>query len=350
MSDFPELNCPLPIGQYERVLMAHGGGGQLMQQLLDRLVQPAFDNPYLATRHDSAVFESGGQRFAFTTDSYVVKPLFFPGGDIGKLAVCGTLNDLAMAGARPLFLSSALIIEEGFPVDALRRVLESMAAAARAAGVFIVTGDTKVVERGRGDGLYINTAGIGRLDPGTPAIQPAAARPGDVILVNGDIGRHGIAIMAQREGLALETTLESDCADLSGLVGRLLDAGVDLHVLRDLTRGGLASALIEIAEAAGVGMALEEDAIPVREAVQGVCEILGFDPLHVANEGRMALVLPESQAAAALAVLRGHPLGEGAALIGRLMDGPAGQVRIRTPFGTERLLLRLSGEQLPRIC
>jgi len=350
VSDFPELNCPLPIGQYERVLMAHGGGGQLMQQLLDRLVQPAFDNPYLATRHDSAVFESGGQRFAFTTDSYVVKPLFFPGGDIGKLAVCGTLNDLAMAGARPLFLSSALIIEEGFPVDALRRVLESMAAAARAAGVFIVTGDTKVVERGRGDGLYINTAGIGRLDPGTPAIQPAAARPGDVILVNGDIGRHGIAIMAQREGLALETTLESDCADLSGLVGRLLDAGVDLHVLRDLTRGGLASALIEIAEAAGVGMALEEDAIPVREAVQGVCEILGFDPLHVANEGRMALVLPESQAAAALAVLRGHPLGEGAALIGRLMDGPAGQVRIRTPFGTERLLLRLSGEQLPRIC
>lgn len=350
MSDFPELNCPLPIGQYERVLMAHGGGGQLMQQLLDRLVQPAFDNPYLAARHDSAVFESGGQRFAFTTDSYVVKPLFFPGGDIGKLAVCGTLNDLAMAGARPLFLSAALIIEEGFPVDALRRVLESMAAAARAAGVFIVTGDTKVVERGRGDGLYINTAGIGRLDPGTPAIQPAAARPGDVILVNGDIGRHGIAIMAQREGLALETTLESDCADLSGLVGRLLDAGVNLHVLRDLTRGGLASALIEIAEVAGVGMALEENAIPVREAVQGVCEILGFDPLHVANEGRMALVLPESQADAALAVLRGHPLGEGAALIGRLLDGPTGQVRIRTPFGTERLLLRLSGEQLPRIC
>jgi len=216
--------------------------------------------------------------------------------------------------------------------------------------VFIVTGDTKVVERGRGDGLYINTTGIGRLDPGTPAIQPAAARPGDVILVNGDIGRHGIAIMAQREGMALETTLESDCADLSGLVGRLLDAGMDLHVLRDLTRGGLASALIEIAEAASVGMALEEDAIPVREAVQGACEILGFDPLYVANEGRMALVLPESQAAAALAVLRGHPLGEGAALIGRLMDGPAGQVQIRTPFGTERILLRLSGEQLPRIC
>jgi len=350
VSDFPELSCPLPIGQYERVLMAHGGGGQLMQQLLDRLVQPAFDNPYLATRHDSAVFESGGQRFAFTTDSYVVKPLFFPGGDIGKLAACGTLNDLAMAGARPLFLSAALIIEEGLPVDALRRVLESMAATARAAGVFIVTGDTKVVERGRGDGLYINTAGIGRLDPGTPAILPAAARPGDAILVNGDIGRHGIAIMAQREGMALETTLESDCADLSGLVGRLLDAGMDLHVLRDLTRGGLASALIEIAEAASVGMALEEDAIPVREAVQGACEILGFDPLYVANEGRMALVLPESQAAAALAVLRGHPLGEGAALIGRLMDGPAGQVQIRTPFGTERILLRLSGEQLPRIC
>jgi hydrogenase expression/formation protein HypE len=347
----PELNCPLPLGQYERIVMAHGGGGQLMQQLLDRLVQPTFDNPYLADRHDSAVFESGGLRYAFTTDSYVVKPLFFPGGDIGKLAVCGTLNDLAMAGARPMFLSAALIIEEGLPIESLQRVLESMAAAARAAGVAIVTGDTKVVERGRGDGLYINTAGIGLIKPTTPAIRPAAVVPGDVILINGDIGRHGIAIMAQREGLALETTLESDCADLSGLVAHLLDAGIDIHCLRDLTRGGLASALIEITEAARVSIQLDEPAIPVNDAVNGVCEILGFDPLYVANEGVMAIFMPESQASQALEVLRQHPLGKNAALIGQI-TGPAspGHVHLRTAFGTERSLIRLSGEQLPRIC
>ena len=352
MSEPPELNCPLPLGQYERIVMAHGGGGQLMQQLLDRLVQPAFDNPYLADRHDSAVFESGGLRYAFTTDSYVVKPLFFPGGDIGRLAVCGTLNDLAMAGARPLFLSAALIIEEGLPVESLQRVLESMAATARAAGVAVVTGDTKVVERGRGDGLYINTAGIGLIADGTPAIHPAAVVPGDVILVNGDLGRHGIAIMAQREGLALETTIESDCADLSGLVRCLLDAGIQLHCLRDLTRGGLASALIEIAEAAGVGIQLEESAIPVHAAVNGVCEMLGFDPLYVANEGRFAAFLPEAQAGSALARLREHPLGGSAAIIGRVTAGstPLAPVQLRTAYGTERLLMRLSGEQLPRIC
>jgi hydrogenase expression/formation protein HypE len=331
--------------------MAHGGGGQLMQQLLDRLVQPAFDNPYLANRHDSAVFESGGLRYAFTTDSYVVKPLFFPGGDIGKLAVCGTLNDLAMAGARPLFLSAALIIEEGLPIESLQRVLESMAAAARAAGVAIVTGDTKVVERGRGDGLYVNTAGIGLIKDTTPAIHPAAVAPGDAILINGDIGRHGIAIMAQREGLALETTLESDCANLSGLVAQLLDAGIEIHCLRDLTRGGLASALIEIAEAAKVSIQLDEPAIPIDVAVNGVCEILGFDPLYVSNEGVMAVFLPEGQATQALEVLRQHPLGAAAALIGQVTGSASpGHVHLRTAFGTERSLIRLSGEQLPRIC
>ena len=346
-----ETNCAIPLGQYERIVMAHGGGGQLMQQLLDRLVQPAFDNPYLADRHDSAVFESGGLRYAFTTDSYVVKPLFFPGGDIGKLAVCGTLNDLAMAGARPMFMSAALIIEEGLPVETLRRVLESMAAAARAAGVAIVTGDTKVVERGRGDGLYINTAGIGVIPSGTPAIHPSAVVPGDVILINSDIGRHGIAVMAQREGLALETTIESDCADLSGLVRALLDAGIEVHCLRDLTRGGLASALIEIAEAADVGIGLEEPAIAVHDAVNGVCDILGLDPLYVANEGVMAILLPENAATRALDVLRSHPLGASAALIGRV-TAPAtpGHVHLRSAFGTERNLIRLSGEQLPRIC
>ncbi len=347
-----DLSCPAPLGQYERILMAHGGGGQLMQQLLDRLVQPVFDNPALSARHDSAVIDCGGQRIAFTTDSYVVKPLFFPGGDIGKLAVCGTLNDLAMAGARPLWLSAALIIEEGLPVGDLEQILRSMAATARAAGVAIVTGDTKVVERGRGDGLFINTAGIGLIEPGRPAIQPAAVRAGDAILVSGDLGRHGIAIMARREGLDLETAIESDCADLSGLVLDLLDSGIEVHCLRDLTRGGLASALIEIAETAGVGMQLDEESIPVREDVAGVCELLGFDPLHVANEGRFAALVPGDQAERALARLRQHPLGAGTARIGRVTGTAqaAAPVHVRTRYGTERLLLRLSGEQLPRIC
>jgi hydrogenase expression/formation protein HypE len=351
MNDNPEFQpaCPTPIGQYERIVMAHGGGGRLMQQLLEKLVQPAFANPYLAARHDSAVFEQGGQRYAFTTDSYVVKPLFFPGGDIGKLSVCGTLNDLAMAGARPLFLSAGLIIEEGFPVADLQRVLDSMAETARAAGVFIVTGDTKVVDRGKGDGIYINTAGLGLIDHGA-AIAPASVRPGDAVLLNGDIGRHGIAIMAQREGLAFETTIESDCADLSGLVRTLLEAGLEIHCLRDLTRGGLASALIEIAQAAGVSLEIRETAVPVREDVQGACEILGFDPFYVANEGRCVAFLPEDQAERALAILRGHPLGGNAAIIGRVAGPSGGAVHLRTALGVNRVLDLLSGEQLPRIC
>jgi hydrogenase expression/formation protein HypE len=349
MGDPFQPACPVPIGQYDHIVMAHGGGGRLMQQLLEKLVQPAFANPYLETRHDSAVFESGGQRLAFTTDSYVVKPLFFPGGDIGKLAVCGTLNDLAMAGARPLFLSAALIIEEGLPVADLRRVLNSMAETAKGAGVFIVTGDTKVVDRGKGDGLYINTAGIGLIEHGLQ-INPAAVRPGDAVLINGDLGRHGIAIMAQREGLEFETTIESDCADLSGLVGALLAAGIEIHCLRDLTRGGLASALVEIAQAAGVDIEIAETAIPVREDVQGACEMLGFDPLYVANEGRLAVFVPAEQGEKALAVLRAHPLGEGAAAIGRVAGPSKGALHLKTAFGARRVLDLLSGEQLPRIC
>lgn len=349
MSDEFQLACPVPLGQYEHIVMAHGGGGRLMQNLLEGLVQPAFANPHLAARHDSAVFEAGDQRLAFTTDSYVVKPLFFPGGDIGKLAVCGTLNDLAMAGARPLFLSAALILEEGLPLADLRRVLDSMAATARAAGVMIVTGDTKVVDRGKGDGVYVNTAGIGLLDSGT-RISPAEVRPGDAILVNGDLGRHGIAIMAQREGLAFETALESDCADLSGLVRDVLDAGIEVHCLRDLTRGGLASALIEIAQASGQGLAIQETAVPVSDPVRGACEMLGFDPLYVANEGRFVAFVPEAQAERALAVLHAHPLGEHAALIGRVGNVPGGAVHLETAFGVSRVLDLLSGEQLPRIC
>ena len=337
------------MGQYERIVMAHGGGGRLSQQLLENLVQPLFANPYLAARHDSAVFEAGGQRLAFTTDSYVIKPLFFPGGDIGKLAVCGTLNDLAMAGAKPWLLSAALIIEEGLPVQELRRVLESMAATAQAAGAMIVTGDTKVVDRGKGDGLYINTAGIGLISHGQ-RIAPDQVQPGDAVLVSGDIGRHGIAIMAHREGLAFETTLESDCADLSGLVASLLDEGVRLHCLRDLTRGGLASAVIEIAQAAGLGIRLRETAVPVRDDVLGACEILGFDPLYVANEGRFVAFVPAAEAERALALLRAHPLGGNAARIGEVVEIPAGAAHLETAFGVSRILDLLSGEQLPRIC
>ena len=323
-----------------------------MQQLLDRLVQPAFNNPLLAERHDSALFESGGVRYAFTTDSYVVKPLFFPGGDIGKLSVCGTLNDLAMAGARPMFLSTALIIEEGLPVADLERVLHSMAETAQAAGVAIITGDTKVVERGRGDGLYITTAGIGQVPDGIH-ITPTAVQPGDTIIINGDIGRHGMAIMAQREGLTMETVMESDCADLSGLVRSLLDAGIEIHCLRDLTRGGLASALIEIAQSADVEMTLEEAHIPVREDVRGACEILGFDPAYVANEGRFAAFIPSDQAARALEILKQNPLGASAAAVGTVVNSVPkgmGRVSMKTPYGAERRLILMSGEQLPRIC
>jgi hydrogenase expression/formation protein HypE len=343
------LSCPTPIGQYQQIAMAHGGGGRLMQQLLEKLVQPTFDNPYLSQRHDSAVFEVGTQRCALTTDSYVVKPLFFPGGDIGKLAVCGTLNDLAMTGARPLFLSSALIIEEGLPVSVLQRVLNSMAETARNAGVMIVTGDTKVVDHGKGDGLYITTAGIGLIDHELQ-IAPASVRPGDVVLLSGDIGRHGIAIMAEREGLTFESTIESDCADLSGLVAKLLEIGIEIHCLRDLTRGGLSSALIEIAGIGQLSIEIQETAVPVRDDVQGACEILGFDPLYVANEGRLVAFVPREASVEALAVLRSHPLGEGAVVIGEVKEQPRGIVTLQTAFGLDRVLDLLSGEQLPRIC
>ena len=351
VSESDGAGCPLPAGQYERIVMAHGGGGRLMQQLLDRMVRPAFDNPYLAEGHDSAVIEFGDRQLAFTSDSFVVSPLFFPGGDIGKLAVCGTLNDLAMAGARPLYMSAALIIEEGLALCDLQRVLDSMAVTARAAGVSVVTGDTKVVERGKGDGLYINTAGIGVVNTGWPRIQPGRVQPGDVILVNGDLGRHGMAIMMHREGIDLESRIESDCADLSGLVLQLLDAGVDIHCLRDLTRGGLVSALVEIAEAVGLDLVLEEPAIPVREDVMGACELLGFDPLYVANEGRMVIFIPEAEVGRTLAMLDSHPLGQSAAVIGRVSGSPSGgRVTARGAFGVERTLIRLSGDQLPRIC
>lgn len=346
------LACPMPLRDYPRVLLAHGGGGRLMHQLLGQLVLPAFDgpaNPALAERHDGARLTLGGARLAFTTDGYVVRPLVFPGGDIGSLAVNGTVNDLAMCGARPIALSVGLILEEGLPMATLARVLESMRRAADAVGVAIVTGDTKVVDRGKGDGLYVSTAGIGLIEH-DQVIAPASVRPGDVVLLSGDIGRHGIAIMAVREGLAFETTIESDCAPLIGPVGALLAAGVTIRCLRDLTRGGLASALVEVAGAAGARIEVDEAAIPVAEEVRGACEILGLDPLYVANEGRFIAIVPEAMVAEALAALRAHALSAGATVIGRVEEAGDGVVTLRSLIGVARVVDLLSGEQLPRIC
>ena len=347
-ADF-SASCPIPQSDYAQILLAHGGGGRLMHQLIEEVILPVFRNPLLDARHDSAVFEMGGARLAFTTDSYVVRPLFFPGGDIGTLAVNGTVNDLAMAGARPLCLSASFILEEGLPVETLHRILESMRRAADAAGVQIVTGDTKVVDRGKGDGIFITTAGVGRIEHSF-AIAPSSVRPGDAVLLSGDIGRHGMAIMAVREGLEFETTIQSDCAALAGLVADLLAAGTEIHCLRDLTRGGLASALIEIAEAAQVGIHIRETAIPVDEEVRGACEILGFDPLYVANEGRCVCFVPAGHLERALRMFQAHPLGKDAALIGSVARTERGFVTLESRIGATRIVDMLSGEQLPRIC
>ncbi len=343
------LQCPLPIADYPRVLMAHGGGGRLMHELIEKMFVAALDNEHLAARHDSVVLHFNSGKLAFTTDSYVVQPLFFPGGDIGSLAVYGTVNDLAMAGARPRFLSCGLILEEGLATETLWRIVGSMAHTAKRCGVQLVTGDTKVVERGKGDGIFINTAGIGVIEHNF-SIAPGSVRPGDAIILSGDIGRHGIAIMAAREGLAFESAIESDSASLWPPVQRLLSAGIEIHCLRDLTRGGLASALIEIAEASGQQLAIEEGVIPVRRDVGAACEILGLDPLYVANEGRLVAFLPPGQAEEALRKLRAGDPDSDAALIGKTMAGRAGRVVLRTRMGTERVIDMLSGEQLPRIC
>jgi hydrogenase expression/formation protein HypE len=343
-------SCPVPLSHRSEITVGHGGGGRLTQDLLDRIFLPAFSHTALASRHDGALLPlPDGSRLAFTTDGHVVTPLFFPGGDIGSLAVNGTVNDLAMCGARPLWLSAAFILEEGLPMATLERVVASMRAAATAAGVAIVTGDTKVVERGKGDGLYIATSGIGLIT--TPlTLAPASLRPGDAVIVSGDLGRHGMAIMATRAGLSFESPIESDCAPLASAVEALLAAGLEIHCLRDLTRGGLATALVELAEAAGLAIGIDAARVPVSEPVAGACELLGLDPFYVANEGRMVCFVPESQAAAALAILARHAPGGPPALIGRVRAGPAGQVTQRSVIGAERIIDRLSGEQLPRIC
>ena len=346
-SDFT-LSCPIPLSDYPRVLLAHGGGGRLMQQLIEGLFLAAFKGHGPADAHDSAVLEPGAERLAFTTDSFVVRPLFFPGGDIGSLAVHGTVNDLAMSGARPLALSAGFILEEGLPMETLWRVAASMGRAAEEADVRIVTGDTKVVERGKGDGVYINTSGIGAVAPGV-LIAPSRVRPGDAVLVSGDLGRHGMAIMAAREGLEFESAIESDSAPLWEPVEALLESGVRVHCLRDLTRGGLTSTLNEIAQAAKVEIAIEERAVPVREDVRGACEILGFDPFSVANEGRFAAFIDPADADRALEILRCHAVAEGATRIGEVRAGRP-VVTLKSLIGATRILDMLSGEQLPRIC
>jgi len=349
------LNCPIPLSDYPHVLLAHGGGGRLMNDLIERMFGPAFANPLLDERHDGAVFSAPQGRLAFTTDSYVVHPLFFPGGDIGILAVNGTVNDLAMCGARPLHLAAAFIIEEGLPMETLWRVTESMRKAAREAGVAIVTGDTKVVDRGKGDGLFVTTAGIGVVEHGLK-IAPGSVREGDAVVLSGDIGRHGMAVMAVREGLSFESAIESDCAPLAAVTGALVSDGLSLHCLRDLTRGGLASALVEIAQGARLRVNVRETAVPVREDVRAACEILGLDPLYVANEGRFVCFLPAAEADRALSIIRGFPVGKGAAVIGHVAaansDSPKMTpcVIMTTAVGTERIVDMFSGEQLPRIC
>jgi hydrogenase expression/formation protein HypE len=347
-SDFT-LNCPLPIAQYPQVLMAHGGGGKLMHQLIEKMFLPSFDNDTINTRHDSATINLTSSKIAFTTDSYVVKPLFFPGSNIGELAINGTVNDLAMSGAKPLYLSVGLIIEEGLAMTTLWQIINAMKIAAQKANVQIITGDTKVVDKGKGDGIFINTAGIGIIEH-DQVINPQSVKPGDLILINGDIARHGISIMATREGLEFETTIESDCADLSGLISDLIQAKINIHCLRDLTRGGLASALNEIAEAAKLGIMIDEKSIPVREDVQGACEILGFDPLYVANEGKFIAFIPEESAEKALEIMRSHPLGLEANIIGKVTTESPQIVQMKSAIGATRIVDMLSGEQLPRIC
>ncbi|MCB0075915.1 MAG: hydrogenase expression/formation protein HypE [Anaerolineales bacterium] len=349
MSRFDSLQCPIPIADYPIVLLAHGGGGRLMHELIERIFRAAFHNPLLDTQHDGALLPLDGERLAFTTDSFVVHPHRFPGGDIGTLAVYGTVNDLLMCGARPRYLSLGFILEEGLPMETLWQVVCSMRDAAERAQVQIVTGDTKVVDRGKGDGIFINSAAIGTVAPGLQ-IGPTSVRPGDVAILSGDVGRHGMAVMAVREGLEFESAIESDCAPLTAPVMALLEGGVEVHCLRDLTRGGLASALIEIAMARQLTVQIEERAIPVDGEVRAACEILGLDPLYVANEGRFVAFVAAQDAARALALLQRQPLAANAAIIGEVTAEPQGLVTMRSVIGVNRILSLLSGEQLPRIC
>jgi hydrogenase expression/formation protein HypE len=348
--------CPLPRSRYDHILLGHGSGGQLTAELITRLFVPGFDTPVLAALEDQAIVELDGElagpgspRLAFSTDSYVVRPIFFPGGDIGKLAVHGTVNDLAVGGAVPLFLAAAFILEEGLALADLTRIVASMRAACDESGVALVTGDTKVVDRGKGDQVFITTSGIGVVADGL-ALSIKNARPGDRILVSGTIGDHGVAIMSVREGIEFETVLESDTAPLAGLTRAMLAACPQIRCMRDPTRGGLSSALNELASASNVGVKISEKAIPLKPEVRGACEMLGLDPLYVANEGKLIAVAPPQVADELLEVMRRHPLGKNAAVIGEVVDDHAGMVVMSSLIGGARVVTMLAGEQLPRIC
>ncbi|MDZ4167658.1 MAG: hydrogenase expression/formation protein HypE [Coriobacteriia bacterium] len=333
----------------DRILLAHGSGGTMMKELIEEVFVAEFGDESLKRMDDAAALDLPAGRLAFSTDTYVVSPLVFPGGDIGRLAVCGTVNDVATSGARPLYLSVGFILEEGLPVEDLRSILVSMREAAAEAGVRIVTGDTKVVERGHGDGVYINTAGVGALPEGVD-LSGSHCRPGDVVLLSGTLGDHGIAVISTREGLSFSTDIRSDAAPLNHLVAAVLAAAPDVRCFRDPTRGGLASTLNELASASGVSITVEERDVPVHDQVRGACEMLGYDVFQVANEGKMVAVVPAGQAEAALAAMRDAPYGQDAAIVGAVAESPAGKVYVRTAFGATRIMDMLVGEQLPRIC
>lgn len=355
LSDLPFGTCPVPQSHYEHILLGHGSGGQLTAELIQRLFVPGFGNDVLGALEDQATVSLGsgygvkGPRIAFTTDAFVVRPLFFPGGDIGRLAVHGTVNDLAVGGASPLFLSAAFILEEGLPLETLRRIVQSMRQACAEASVALVTGDTKVVDRGKGDGVFITTSGIGLVPEGC-SLSIHNARPGDRIVVSGTVGDHGIAIMSVREGLEFETVLESDSASLDGLTRVMLETCPGIRCMRDPTRGGVSSALNELAAGSHVGVQLDEAAIPIRPEVRGACEILGLDPLYVANEGKLLAVVPADEVNRLVEVMRAHPLGKNTAVIGQVVADHAGLVVMRSLIGGQRVVTMLAGEQLPRIC
>jgi hydrogenase expression/formation protein HypE len=352
MSDklnFEAWVCPLPLRDYPNIILGHGGGGKLSAELVEHLFLPAFANEQLSSLGDSAVFSVNGSRLAVSTDSFVVQPLFFPGGNIGELAVNGTVNDISMSGAKPIFLTAGFIIEEGLPMAVLAQVVASMAAAAKKAGVIIIAGDTKVVDKGHGDGLFINTSGMGLVPAGLD-IGPNKARPGDVVIVSGTIGDHGMAVMSVREGLQFETAISSDCAALNGLIANMLAVTNDIHVLRDPTRGGVASALNEIAQSSQVGIVLAERTLPVKTAVRSACELLGMDPIFVANEGKLLAIVPPEQAEPVLIAMQRHPLGQDSAIIGQITAQNPGLLVVQTALGSKRIVTMQIGEQLPRIC
>ncbi len=345
-------SCPISIFEHKNIVLGHGSGGKLTSELIEKVFLPAFANPLLDKLDDQAVFQINGARLAFTTDSFVVSPIFFPGGDIGSLAINGTVNDLAMSGARPLYIAAAFILEEGLPAEDLRRIVNSMSAAAKQAGVQLVTGDTKVVNRGKGDQIFITTTGIGVIERNVN-ISADQARPGDKIILSGFIGDHGMAIMSQRENLEFEGAIESDCAALNGLVSSMLDATLNedaIHCLRDPTRGGVATTLNEIAARSEVGMHLDERLVPVRETVKGACEVLGLDALYVANEGKLVCIISANAADEVLRRMRTHPLGRDATIIGKVVAEHPGMVLMTTGIGGTRVLDVMFGEQLPRIC